>query len=326
MGPLVLLATCRHIPALDQDDRPLLRLLAARGVRAQPAVWNDPDVDWADADLVVVRSTWDYHDDRETFLTWAGNLRCVANPADVLRWNTDKTYLRELAHAGLPVVETHWVGPGEPYEPPSHEHVVKPSVSVGSKDTARYAGTDRAASLSHVQNLQARGKTAMVQPYVASIDARGETGLVFVDGSYSHAFRKGALLRVGAGLVEGLYAAENIEPGEASGPERELGEAVIDALPVNRRDLLYARVDLIEEADGSPAVLEVELTEPSLYLATADGATERFADAIAQRCSTSVNGVGEVPVGLRPGRTSAISKRSSPAHQHPVTPSDDGGV
>ena len=37
-----------------------IEALAARGVDASPAVWDDDGVDWAHFDLVVVRSTWDY--------------------------------------------------------------------------------------------------------------------------------------------------------------------------------------------------------------------------------------------------------------------------
>lgn len=234
---------------------------------------------------MVVRSTWDYHEDRDGFLAWAESLPRVLNSPEVLRWNTDKTYLGNLAAAGLPVVETSWVRPGEAYDPPAREHVVKPAVSAGSKATARYAPTEGASSRRHVETLQAGGKTAMVQPYVSTIDERGESGLVFIAGRYSHAFRKGALLATGAGFVEGLYAPEEIEVHAATRSERDLGEAVLDALPFGRQEMLYARVDLVEGEVG-PAVLEVELTEPSLFLATADGAAERFADAIAQRCAS----------------------------------------
>lgn len=281
--PSVLLATCAEVPALDPDDASLLPLLRARGVGVAPAVWTDPAAGWASSDLVVVRSTWDYYPRRPAFLAWAAGLPRVLNGADVLAWNTDKSYLRELAAAGLPVVPTTWVEPDTPYEAPLVEHVVKPAVSGGAKDTARYRPGDEAAAHAHVAALQAAGRRVLVQPYLAGVDEAGETGLLFLDDRFSHAIRKGPILRVGGGLVEGLYAEETIEARAPSEAERELAESVLDALPFPRGDLLYARVDLVPGADARPVLLELELTEPSLFLRTAPGAVERFADAIAAR-------------------------------------------
>lgn len=292
-SPLVLLATCAEVPDLDVDDVPLVALLAARGASASPAVWTDPAAaGWEEADLVVVRSTWDYYPRRDAFLRWAAGLPRVLNGADVLAWNTDKSYLRELAAAGLPVVATTWVSPGDAYEVPAVEHVVKPAVSGGSKDTARYRPDEEDASRAHVAALQAQGRLVMVQPYLRAVDEAGETGLLFLDGRFSHAIRKGAILRPGGALLPGLYAEETIEAREPSAAERELAEDVLDALPCPRAELLYARVDLVPGAAGSPVLLELELTEPSLFLRTAPGAAECFADAIAARVRDGGGGYG----------------------------------
>ena len=112
----IALATAAEFPDLDDDGPVLLAALAARGLTAEPAVWTDPDVDWPAYDLVVVRCTWDYHERRADFLDWARRVAAVttlANSADVLAWNTDKTYLRTLREAGLPVVPTDWLEPGD---------------------------------------------------------------------------------------------------------------------------------------------------------------------------------------------------------------------
>jgi glutathione synthase/RimK-type ligase-like ATP-grasp enzyme len=283
--PRVALATCAEVAELDGDDRPLLGLLAERGVEAAPAVWDDAAPDWSRWDLVVVRSTWDYPARRAAFLAWAESLPRVLNASGVLRWNTDKRYLRDLAAAGLPVVPTTWVEPGDdvPAALDGGELVVKPAVSAGSRDTARYRAGDREGVLAHVRALRDAGRTVLVQPYLDAVDTQGETAQLFLDGRWSHAIRKGPILRAGAGLVEGLYAEEQIAPRAASPPERALAEAVLDALPFPRAELLYARVDTVAGADGRPLLLEVELTEPSLFLAHADGAAARLADAIAAR-------------------------------------------
>lgn len=270
--PAVALATCRDLPDLFEDDAPLVPALAALGVDATPAVWDDPAVDWDRFDLVVVRSTWDYVPRREEFLAWARAVPRLANPADVLVWNTDKRYLRDLEVAGVPVVPTTWLSPGDPYTPPAGEHVVKPAVSASAQDTARYAaGEDSSA---HVARLLDAGRDVMVQPYLAAIDTAGETSVLHLGGRYSHAARKAPV------LVPGLDDPHDVEitRREPSADERTLAEAALRAVPGG--PLLLSRTDLVPGPDGAPVVLELELTEPCLFLFTDPGAVDRFAEAI----------------------------------------------
>ena len=220
-----------------------------------------------------MRSTWDYPDRREVFLAWADSLPYVMNPPDVLRWNTDKRYLQELP---VDVIPTTFVEPGSPFEIPDAPFVVKPAVGAGSIGAARYAPGDERAS-AHVDALHAQDKTVMVQPYLEAVDTEGEVALMFVGGTFSHAVRKGALLTAGAGPGSGLYLEEEITAAEPSREELALGDEALAALPFDRDRLLYARIDLLP----GPVVLEVELTEPSLFIGYAEGAPERFAEAIA---------------------------------------------
>jgi hypothetical protein len=271
----VALATSSRWPELFQDDRPLPPALAALGVDAVPAVWDDPAVDWDAFDLVVVRSTWDYVPRREQFLAWARAVPRLANPAEVVAWNTDKRYLRDLTAAGVPVVPTQWVSPGDAYDPPAGEHVVKPIVSAGARDTARH--TDAAGSRAHVARLLADGRAVMVQPYQSAIETSGETSVVHLGGRYSHAACKAPV------LVPDLHDPDEVqitgrEPSEA---ERALAEAAVAAVPGG--PLLFARVDMVPGPDGSPVVMELELTEPCLFLGTAPGSAERLAQAVLEQ-------------------------------------------
>ena len=238
-----------------------------------PAVWDDESVDWSGFDLVVVRSTWDYPDRREQFLAWAESLQHVLNAAQVLRWNTDKRYLTTL---GLEAIPTVFLEPGTPFHAPSAPFVVKPAIGAGSIGAARYDADDGSA-LEHVAGLHAAGKTVMVQPYLEAVDREGEIALLYTGGAFSHAVRKAPILATGAGPGAGLYVEERITTTEPSAEELELAEHALAAVPFPRDELLYARVDLLP----GPVVLEVELTEPSLFLGYADGAAERFAAAIA---------------------------------------------
>ncbi len=293
MTARIAIATAAEFPDLDEDGPALLAALAEQDVEAEPAVWTDDGVEWQSYDLVVVRCTWDYQSRHREFLDWADRVTSVttlANPADVLAWNTTKTYLRVLREAGLPVVPTDWLDPGDAFVvPPAGEYVVKPAVSAGSRDTNRYVtGEHDELATAHVDGLLAAGRTVMVQPYLAEVDTYGETALFYFAGAFSHAVRKGPLLTPAMELVAGAFAPETIEPREPTPAERAAAEQVLDSLaalaPASREQLVYARVDLVPGPDGAPVLLELELAEPSMFLVH-DGtggtaSAKRFATAI----------------------------------------------
>jgi hypothetical protein len=293
----IALATAAEFPDLDDDGPVLLAALSSLGIAAEAVVWTDPRIDYSRYDLVVVRSTWDYHDQLDEFLAWADRVAAItplANAAQVLDWNTHKTYLRELGALGLPVVDTTWLDPGDTFTvPAAGEYVVKPAVSAGSRNTNRYVvGDHNDQATRHVRSLLDAGRTVMVQPYLDAIDTAGETALLFFSGEFSHAVRKAALLEPGMAFVTGAFKPESMQPREATPAELAVAGQVLDAMPstgagVARSELLYARVDLVPGADGSPVLLELELSEPSMFL-TLDGsdgeaAAARFAAAIAAR-------------------------------------------
>jgi hypothetical protein len=285
----VALATCAQLPDLDDDERLVIDALADLTVVAAPRVWDDPTVLWDEYELVVIRSTWDYATRRGDFLSWVASLPSVLNAPDVLTWNTDKVYLRELAAAGIRTVSTAWIEPGaspDTISLPDGELVVKPAVSAGAWNTARYGAADGDRARRHVDRLLSAGRTVMVQPYVGSVDGAGETGLIYIDGVLSHSVRKGPLLIRSAAASDQLFAREEISKRDASNDERQLAENTLDALPWSRRELLYARVDMVRSQDGTPMLIELELTEPSLFFALGDGAAERFAKATANRLAS----------------------------------------
>ncbi|MGR7002077.1 ATP-grasp domain-containing protein [Yinghuangia aomiensis] len=159
----VALVTCAELPHLDEDESVPIAPLAARGIAAEPAVWNDRSVDWDVYDLAIIRSTWDYIDHHAEFVAWAETVPRLANPADVVRWNSDKTYLRDLAAAGVPVVPTIWIEPDSTLTLPNEgRYVVKPAISAGSRNTGLYDMADasqRALAAGLATQLLAEGRT-----------------------------------------------------------------------------------------------------------------------------------------------------------------------
>jgi O-ureido-D-serine cyclo-ligase len=303
--PHIALVSADAALPLDEDMPPLVDALRTAGAEVSTPSWDSADVDWSRFDLALLRSTWDYVERIDEFLAWAracDRQTQLCNPADVVAWNTDKHYLVHLHRAGVAVVPTRFVEPdadaGAELErflaggPSSlsagiagefDEFVVKPSVGAGSRDAARYRREDRARAFEHLRRLVATDRrSAMLQPYLASVDAVGETAVIYLGGAPSHAIRKGPLLRLDEGLVEGLFAPEDIRPRAPSEEERALAAAAYAAMPFDAP--LYARIDMIHGNDGSPVVLELELTEPSLFLARAPGSAARLAQAVLGRC------------------------------------------
>jgi hypothetical protein len=243
--------------------------------------WDDETVDWRTLSLAVVRSCWDYAWRLEEFLSWAASVPRLRNDVELLRWNTDKTYLRDLQTAGVPVVPTVWNPVDADELTDAGEWVVKPSVSAGSRDTARWS--EPSAVLAHVAELTGAGRTAMLQPYLASVDDAGETAMLFIGGRFSHAVRKGPLLRRGEGVRQDRDSRGDLSRVHPTAAQRDVAGSVFEAIGMlvpGAAPPLYARIDLVHDAAGRPVVLELELTEPSLFLPQAPEAAMSLVRAV----------------------------------------------
>lgn len=274
----VALATCAGTD-VDPDAPILLDALARAGVAGALCVWDDASIDWDAYDLVVVRSTWDYAGQRARFLRWARSLARVVNPYDVLEYSSDKRYLVDLAARGVPVVASEFFDVGAEPVFPGGDFVVKPCVGAGSMDAERYRGDEHAAARSHVARLHGAGRDVLIQPYIDSVDDIGEHALIFIDGAFSHAMTKAAMLNVTALDRNALFRREQLSRAT---PEPEALALAHAALARRFEDLLYARVDLVATPTGW-ALMELELVEPSLFLAFDDEAAHRLAAGIVAR-------------------------------------------
>jgi glutathione synthase/RimK-type ligase-like ATP-grasp enzyme len=284
------LVSARAARGLDEDMPPLLSALREAGADVSTVDWDDSQVDWRTFDLALLRSTWDASIRLSEFLQWServDGLTRLLNPLPVIRWNTDKHYLGTLAEAGVPTVPTAFMEPGQDVPKAvgaflsrheSSEVVVKPAVGSGSRDAQRHLVTARAALEEHVERLVRAGRSALIEPYLDLVDTHGETALIYFAGRFSHAIRKGPMLRLGEQPTENLFAAETITARKPTPEEIRVGEQALRAIPFGT--LLYARVDLIRDAADRPCVLELELTEPSVFLLHEAESAHRFARAI----------------------------------------------
>jgi len=282
----VALATCAAFPVADEDQPLLVSALAELGIDAVPAVWDQGESAIDEAELVIVRSTWDYTERLGAFLDWVASLPAVANPMEAIRWSSDKRYLDDLGAQGIPVISTSYPSGAEDLVLPDAERVVvKPSVGAGSIGAERFEVADRGAILRHVDLLSARGRQAMVQPYLEAVDVAGETAVISIDDRPAHAVAKAALLDRRELDRSGLFLTESITARAASASELAVAAAALEVAHLItgvRAPFLYSRVDLLPGPDG-PVVVELELIEPSLFLTHAPSTARLLAAAVAAR-------------------------------------------
>ena len=277
----VLLATCRELPEPDPDDRLLLEALEKRGIAARYAAWDDPLEPWH-ADLIVLRSTWNYYLNPGLFLDWAewaGRRAPLLNPLDVIFWNHDKRYLLELEHMGVSIVPTARIERGQPASLDRlmqakgwGDVVIKPAISAASYRTRRFGLESVAKGNEHLGQLLIDGDV-LVQEYMPAVEHHGERALVWIDGAFTHAVRKAPRL---AGGAEDVSQAVPMSPEEV-----RVGEAALAAFAPGK--LLYARVDVVPDPTGRLRIMELELIEPSLFFQQFPPAVERFAEGIRVR-------------------------------------------
>lgn len=274
----VALATCAPLPEPDPDEALLVAALRGAGHDVAVLAW-DGGGPWARQDVVVLRSTWDYHHRPDAFLRWVeatAGLTRVLNPPPVVAWNAHKGYLLELEARGVPVTPTELLRRGDGAALGDvlarrgwSDVVVKPAVSAGSHLTLRSRGATPEAA-AHLRALLAE-RDALVQPYLPAVDTTGERAVVCIEGRVTHAVRKTPRF---LGDDEAVSAALPV-----ADDERALAERALDAAGFG--PLLYARVDMVRDGDGL-RLMELELIEPSLFLAQHPPALAALVGAIGR--------------------------------------------
>jgi hypothetical protein len=286
----IALVTAETMPIADNESGLVVAALAELGVAATIVAWT-ADVDWAAHDLVVCRTPWDYFPRVDEFCAWAravGAVTRLENPADVVVWNAHKSYMVDLAAAGVPVVPTRVVrrngsngadgGAEADAGAVLADHaddlvVIKPAVSGGAIGAERLAASSPEAA-AHVTRLAADGDV-LVQPFLPQVTA-GETSLLYFGGRFSHAVRK--VPAAGDYRVQ-QFLGGTVHPHVATDAEQALAEQTLAAAPTATA---YARIDLIAGPDG-PLLMEAELIEPELFLPYDAPSVHRFARVLADR-------------------------------------------
>lgn len=272
--------------AHSDPDIPFLNDAAERaGLNVHWCAWEDNAVNWDDFDLVVMRSPWNYVKELSRFQKWLSTFPApqkLWNPLNVIEWNMNKTYLRELANDGFAVVPTLYVDSFDdvvraigdcPAIDDGEEIILKPAVSAGSYLTGRFTRTNSDA-LSLAREIIEKTGTLMIQPAIPSVAAKGELSCVFFGSEFSHSFRKGPILAANGGFIDSTYS-EKISAEIVPEPVMELATALHGHLAA-KHQLLYARYDMVITNTGAPLLLEAELFEPSFFFSTSPQSADEF--------------------------------------------------
>jgi len=279
--PDVVLVTGRHMRRPDPEIHFLVAALEQQSIGVLVRPWDNATA-WESVPLVVVRSPWDYTDAAVAFVAWARSVAAVTrlvNPLEVLEWNSHKSYLLDLASAGVPTIATTLVRRGASDAERAHalgaylgEIVIKPAVSVGAIGALRTA-SDSADAAAHLAGLASAGDV-LVQPLAAAVLDVGESSLIYFGGQFSHAIRK--LPAAGDYRVQEHHGGR-VVPHVPTDDEFAVAAATLAAAPAATA---YARVDLVQVA-GSARVMELEAIEPQLFLDHDAHAAARFVAHIA---------------------------------------------
>jgi len=265
------------------EDTELLEFLQGKGLDIHREIWTDQTANWQQYELAILKSPWDYIDKIDAFYSWLQVLEShqirLLNPVSIVKWNSDKHYLKDIATAGLPVtptafLEQHTLVELTPFfgQFNTDRLIVKPCVSGGSKNTFAITRQQVTAIQPKIQAL-VQAESFLVQPFIPEIETEGEWSLVFFNGKFSHSLLKKP--KDGDFKVQ-HYLGGSIHPQEPTPQQVESAAAFVAAFA---KDCLYARVDGVM-ANGQFLLMELELIEPLLYLFTHPDSYDHYYEAL----------------------------------------------
>lgn len=266
-------------------------------VQADVVFWDESNPDWSMYDAVVLRSPWTYMEKIQPFIEFCQNVEknsVLLNPVSVIEWNSNKSYLKQLEAQGIPIVPTeiiyseteihHALDRIQNCDWDVKEIVIKPTIGAYSFGVVRLSVEDIYKIRKHVTYLLELDKGVIIQPYLQTIEEHGETNMIYFNNTYSHAIKKEALLSQHGETKTPDMEYRKIK--EASDEEKALAIRILNLAQSSlglSEPLLYARLDFIEDKNGQPLLLELEITEPSLSLPLTPKCTDMFVQSIINR-------------------------------------------
>ncbi|WP_436514606.1 ATP-grasp domain-containing protein [Ekhidna sp. To15] len=272
-----------YIDNVITEDRMVMEALDSHGLKTKKVAWSDTSFNWSQTRVALFRTTWDYAEKFTAFSDWLMEVSMktkLVNNYETIIWNLDKHYLEDLQMAGVNIVETHFIEPGDKRslqdihsELGWERTVLKPAISAAAKDTFKLNPDDRGKFEKRYREL-IKDEAMMLQPFQDDVVARGEISLMLIGGEYTHAVLKVA--KPGDFRVQDDFGG-TVEDYSPSPEEIDLAIAAVNAC---ENMPLYARVDIVNDNNGNPAVSELELVEPEMWFRKNEESAELLAEAI----------------------------------------------
>jgi glutathione synthase/RimK-type ligase-like ATP-grasp enzyme len=265
----------------NDEDAELIDFLIRKGLDVVPAIWNDENIDWNSFTIAVIKSPWDYHNHLNEFLNWLDHLVKlgikVLNPVEIIKWNSNKHYLKDIAAKGLPVIPAEYLKQGAHFDSRffdlfgTDKLVVKPCVSAGAQNTITVNKNNFSERIDEIGQLL-KEQDYMVQPFAEEIK-NGEWSFLFFNGKYSHCSLKTP--------KQGDFRVQHYHGGSISYPTPdplhiEQAGTYVKNLP---KPALYARVDGVV-INNLFTLMELELIEPYLFLNADHNLLENYYQAL----------------------------------------------
>lgn len=269
-----------------REDQLVINALIEKGLNVKKVAWSNPSFDWSSTKFALFRTTWDYAEKFNQFADWLMEVSLktkLINSYDLISWNLDKHYLDDLGRSGVAIVETLFLEPGESkslkelHLQQGWDHtVLKPTISAAAKDTYQLTGSS-IESHEEVFKSLIKSESMMLQPFINSVVEKGEISLVMINGIYSHAVLK--IAKTGDFRVQDDFGG-TVHTYEPTPGEIDLAVQAVeacDSLP------FYARVDIVDDNNGNPAISELELIEPELWFRQKPESATLLAEAITSK-------------------------------------------
>lgn len=265
------------------EDNLLLDFLKKKGLDIHREVWTNENINWSDYNLVLLKAPWDYHENITAFYIWLEKLKGLSipllNPYEIIKWNSDKHYLKEIADAGLSTIPTLFIEKNSSLALPSffkqfnsEKLIIKPCISAGAKNTFIITPDNFTLHQKNIEDLL-KNEAFLVQPFIKEIETEGEWSFIFFDGKYSHSVLKKP--------TSGDFRVQHTHGGtihiqETNAIQIETAKIFVDQFA---KYCLYARVDGIM-VDNQFMLMELELIEPFLFLSYDTKSFDNYYDAL----------------------------------------------
>ena len=265
------LLTCTNLPDWEQDDRFFHAVLDQASIDWTVVPW-DSDTDWSTFDVVLIRTTWDYVDRREEFLHRLKEIASqtiLFNPIEIVEWNLQKTYLKDLEDSGISIAPTVWIDRDIDLKNAMTDRgwtrgFLKPVIGACAVDTKRFTLGETGTVQVWLNELITKGERMMLQPYLETVETDGEYSAIYFGRRLSHCVQKVPV--PGDYRVQDDYGASDhgIDPAEY--PEMmQVAETALQYLHARFSNVLVTRMDFLRMNDGRFVINEVEMIEPSLF-------------------------------------------------------------